>query len=110
MSRGLRTGRCMVSCLFALLLISCSLLILTPYSRDVMTSVEVMFRYALAPGETEMAAMGQFNDVYGIRRVRMNEKQKTILIEYDATRLTDTSVEKLLRSAGIDIREKLALA
>lgn len=75
-----------------------------------MTSVEVMFRYGMPPGETEMSAMAQFNDVYGIRRVRMNEKEKTILIEYDATRLTDTSVEKLLRSAGLDIREKLALA
>jgi hypothetical protein len=75
-----------------------------------MTSVEVMFRYGLPPGEPEMAAMGQFNDVYGIRRVRMNEKEKTILIEYDATRLDETAVEKLLRSAGIDVREKLALA
>lgn len=75
-----------------------------------MTSVEVMFRYGLPPGETEMTAMGQFNDVYGIRRVRMNEKEKTMLIEYDATRLSETAVEKLLRSAGIDIREKLALA
>jgi hypothetical protein len=75
-----------------------------------MTSVEVMFRYGLPPGETEMAAMGQFNDVYGIRRVQMKEKEKTILIEYDATRLNETAVEKLLRSAGIDIREKLALA
>ncbi len=75
-----------------------------------MTSVEVMFRYGMVPGETEMAAMGQFNDVYGVRRVRMNEKEKTILIEYDATRLDETAVEKLLRSAGIDIREKLALA
>ena len=75
-----------------------------------MTSVEVLFRYGMPPGETEMAAMGQFNDVYGIRRVRMNEKEKTILVEYDATRLNETAVERLLRSAGIDIREKLALA
>jgi hypothetical protein len=75
-----------------------------------MTSVEVMFRYGMPPGETEMAAMAQFNDVYGIRRVRMNEREKTILIEYDATRLNETAVERLLRSAGLDIREKLALA
>jgi hypothetical protein len=75
-----------------------------------MTSVEVLFRYGLPPGESEMAAMAQFNDVYGIRRVWMNEKEKTILIEFDATRLTDTAVERLLRSAGIDVREKLALA
>lgn len=75
-----------------------------------MTTVEVLFRYGLPPEESQMGAMAQFNDVYGIRRVRMNEKEKTILIEYDATRLTETAVENLLRSAGLDIREKLALA
>jgi len=75
-----------------------------------MTSVEVRFRYGMTPGEAEMAAMSQFNDVYGIRRVRMNEKEKTVLVEYDATRLNETTVENLLRSAGLDIREKLALA
>lgn len=75
-----------------------------------MTSVDVMFRYGLPPGETQMAALAQFNDVYGIRRVRINEKDRTILIEYDATRLNETSVEKLLRSAGLDIRERLTLA
>ena len=72
--------------------------------------MEVLFHYGLPPGENEMAAMAQFNDVYGIRRVRINEKEKNILIEYDATRLDETAVEKLLRSAGIDVREKLALA
>ena len=75
-----------------------------------MTSVEVLFRYGLPPGETEMSALAQFNDVYGIRRVRLKEREKTILVEYDATRLTEAAVENLLRSAGLDIREKLALA
>jgi hypothetical protein len=75
-----------------------------------MTTVEVQFRYGMPPGESEMAAMAQFNNVYGIRRVWINEKEKTVLIEYDATRLMDTGVEKLLRSAGIDVRERLTLA
>lgn len=75
-----------------------------------MTSVDVRFRYGMPPGEAEMNAMAQFNDVYGIRRVKMNEPEKTILVEYDATRLNEDAVEKLLRSAGLDIQEKLALA
>ena len=36
-------------------------------------------------------------------------RERTIRVEYDATRLNESSVEKLLRSAGLDIREKLAL-
>jgi hypothetical protein len=75
-----------------------------------MTAVEVLFRYEMSPGEMEMTALGQVSDVYGIRRVRFSELERTVRVEYDATRLNESSVEKLLRSAGFDIREKLALA
>ena len=74
-----------------------------------MTTVEVLFRYGMPPQEKQMAALGLTSDVYGIRRVQFNEQQRTIRIEYDATRLNDATVEKLLRSAGFDIREKSAL-
>jgi len=30
-------------------------------------------------------------------------------VEYDATRLNESTVENLLRSAGFDVRERLAL-
>jgi len=56
-----------------------------------------------------MAALGLTSDVYGIRRLQCNERERTIRIEYDATRLNEASVEKLLRSAGFDIRERPAL-
>jgi len=75
-----------------------------------MTMLEVMFRYGLPPGEKEMAALGKMNDVYGMRRMQINEHDRTIRIEYDATRLDDSAVEKLLRDAGVDVRERLALA
>ena len=75
-----------------------------------MTMFEVMFRYGMPPGETEMSALGKMNDVYGIRRMRINQSERTIRIEYDATRLNDEAVEKLLRDAGVDVREKMVLA
>jgi hypothetical protein len=74
-----------------------------------MTTVEVLFRYSMPPGEKEMSAMGQMNDVYGIRRVRFNEPERTIRVEYDATRLNDAMVENLLRQAGLDVQERVAL-
>jgi hypothetical protein len=74
-----------------------------------MTAVEVLFRYGMPPGETEMGALGQMSDVYGIRRVRFNQQERTIRVEYDATRLNESTVEKLLRSAGFDVKERLAL-
>ena len=75
-----------------------------------MTPVDVLFRYGMSPGEGEMGALGQLSDVYGIRRIHFQEAERTILVEYDATRLNESSVEKLLRSAGFDIRERLAPA
>ena len=75
-----------------------------------MTTVEVLFRYGMTPGESEMGALGQLSDVYGIRRVQFQEGERTIRVEYDATRLNESSVEKLLRSAGFDIRERPTLA
>jgi hypothetical protein len=74
-----------------------------------MTTVEVLFRYGMPPGEREMGALGQVSDVYGIRRVRFDEQLRTIRVEYDATRLNESTVENLLRSAGFDVQERLAL-
>jgi hypothetical protein len=74
-----------------------------------MTLVDVLFRYGLPPHERVMSAYGQLSDVYGIRRLQLNEADRTIRVEYDATRLTEAKVEGLLRAAGFDITEKLAL-
>ncbi len=74
-----------------------------------MTAVEVLFRYGMPPGEKEMNALGQISDVYGIRRVQFDETERQIRVEYDATRLNEATVENLLRQAGFDLREKMAL-
>ncbi len=74
-----------------------------------MTAVDVLFRYRGQPSESVMTALGQLSDVYGIRKLRLEEADHTIRVEYDATRLNEAKVERLLRSAGFDITEKLAL-
>jgi len=74
-----------------------------------MTAVEVLFRYGMPPTENQMGALGLLSDVYGIRRLQFDEQQRSIRVEYDATRLNESTVEKLLRNAGVDIRERLAL-
>ena len=43
-----------------------------------------------------MGALGQMSDVYGIRRVRFDEEERTIRVEYDATRLNESTVEKVV--------------
>jgi hypothetical protein len=75
-----------------------------------MTQMEVAYRYAGPPSESAMRAVDSIREVYGIRHLRFNEKEQTVRVEYDASRFKEPVVAALLRGAGIDILERLALA
>jgi hypothetical protein len=74
-----------------------------------MTQLDVAFRYGTPPGENELRALTYAREVYGIRKIDFDEEQNTVRVEYDATRLNDDSVAAILRRAGMDLREKVAL-
>lgn len=75
-----------------------------------MTYLDVSFNYGALPGENELRAIDSMREVYGIRRVVFNAKQHTVSVEFDASRMNQDAVAKLLRQAGIDVREPVALA
>jgi selenocysteine lyase/cysteine desulfurase len=75
-----------------------------------MTYVDVVFNYGSLPGESELRAIDTMRDVYGIRLVQFDNKRRIVRVEFDASRMKQDSVAKLLRSAGIDVREPVALA
>ena len=75
-----------------------------------MTAIEVAFKYEKQPGPAELRALDSVREVYGIRKMWFQEADKSIRVEYDRTRLNDDSVAKLLRMAGLDLKEKLVLA
>jgi len=68
-----------------------------------------MYRYGAPPAEAAMMALNRVREVYGIRRVQFNEAEKTVRVEYDATRLTEPIVHQLLRRSGIEIVERVSL-
>jgi hypothetical protein len=74
-----------------------------------MTYLDVLFRYGATPGETELRAIDGMREVYGVRRVQFNERERTVRVEFDASRLKADSIAKLLRQAGVDVREQIAL-
>jgi hypothetical protein len=57
-----------------------------------------------------MRGVDRLWEVYGIRRIRFDEQECTVRVEYDATRFDDSMVAALLRRAGVDLREQLVLA
>jgi hypothetical protein len=75
-----------------------------------MTYLEVVFRYGAAPGENELRAIDSMREVYGVRRLQFNDQERTVRVEFDASRLKADAVAKLLRQAGVDVREQLLLA
>ena len=77
--------------------------------KDRMTSVDVVFKYLYPPTENVMRAMDNVREVYGIRRIRFQEAERTIRVEYDATRLNQDTVAALLRRTGLELGEKLQL-
>ena len=75
-----------------------------------MTYLDIVFRYGAAPGENELRAIDGMREVYGIRRVQFNEGERTVRVEFDASRLKADGVSRLLREAGVDVRDRLTLA
>jgi hypothetical protein len=77
---------------------------------NAMTYLDVAFNYGAIPGENELRAIDSMREVYGIRRVQFNAKEHTVQVEFDASRMKQDAVAKLLRQAGIDVREPVVLA
>ena len=75
-----------------------------------MTYLEVAYRYQTPPGEAELRAIDSLRDVYGIQRILFNEKERIVRAVFDASRFKADGIAKLLREAGIDVQEQLALA
>jgi len=72
-----------------------------------MTYLEVTYRYQTPPGEAELRAIDSVREVYGIQCIQFNEKERTVRVLFDASRLKGDSVAKLLRQAGIDVQDQL---
>jgi len=75
-----------------------------------MTYLDVVFRYGAAPGEKELRAIDGMREVYGVRRVQFNDQERTVRVEFDASRLKADGIAGLLRQAGVDVRGPFALA
>jgi len=74
-----------------------------------MTTMDILFRYGTQPSEAVLSALSGAREVYGIRRLQFDRTRQTVLVEYDATRLTGAVVASLMRRAGLDVTEELSL-
>ncbi len=75
-----------------------------------MTTVDVVFRYAAPPTEAVSLALANTREVYGIRRLTFDHNARKVTVEYDATRLNNSTVAQLVRRAGLQVVEELPFA
>jgi hypothetical protein len=74
-----------------------------------MTQLDVVYRYGLPPTESAIRALAKVREVYGVRRMQFDESNKTVRVEYDASRLTEPVIHQLLRRAGLDVVETVPM-
>ena len=74
-----------------------------------MTQLDVLYRYGIPPTEAVALALPRLREVYGIRKLHLDERASTVRIEYDASRLTEPVIHQLLRRAGLDIVETMPM-
>lgn len=74
-----------------------------------MTYLDVTYRYRQKLTAPVLSRLADLRGYYGIVRLRIDEEQQRLCVEYDASRLKETDVLRLLRLAGVPIVEKIEL-
>jgi hypothetical protein len=72
-----------------------------------MTTVVVNFKYQGELGSAVARRLGESFTHLGFRKIAVNEREQTITIEYDATRMDENGVAANLRKLGVPITEKV---
>ena len=72
-----------------------------------MTLVEVTYELQSPLGTEELLRLGEFANTYGLRRFRVDDANRQISFEYDASRLRETEVAHALRLARIAVTRKV---
>ena len=57
-----------------------------------------------------MRALDSVREVYGVRQISFDTKERIVRVEFDASRFKEPVIAGLLREAGLDVEERVALA
>ena len=73
-----------------------------------MTTVVAVFQYQGTLGIKQARNLGESCTHLGVRKIVVNEQERTMAVEYDATRMDQNGVAALLRRWGIPLSEPAA--
>jgi len=72
-----------------------------------MTLVEVTYELQSPLSDDQLRHLGEFANIYGLRRFRLDDSRKQLSFEYDASRLRETQVAHALGQARIAVARRL---
>ena len=72
-----------------------------------MTLVEVTYDLPSPLRPEQLLALSAIANTYGLRRFHVDEHRNRIVLEYDASRLTESDVAKVLRGARIPVSRRV---
>jgi len=72
-----------------------------------MTLVEITYELQAPVSLEQLSRLGAFANTYGLRRFRVDDQNKQVSFEYDASRLRETQVAHVLGQAGIAVTRKV---
>ena len=74
-----------------------------------MTKVQLEYDLVRPLTDHDAMAVGDVHSQYGIERVQLAPSLDRLLVEYDASRLSEKDVEAVLQRFGLPIRRKWAM-
>ncbi|MBS1841274.1 MAG: hypothetical protein JSS69_07335 [Acidobacteria bacterium] len=72
-----------------------------------MTLLEAKFELQSPLTHTQLRSLGEFANTYGLRRFSIDDSKLQLSFEYDASRLRETQVTRVLGNAGIPILRRV---
>jgi len=72
-----------------------------------MTLVEITYELQSPLSLEQMSRLEGFANTYGLRRFHVDEQNKQVSFEYDASRLRETQVAHVLGQAGIAVTRRV---
>lgn len=73
-----------------------------------MTTVVAVFGFQGSLTIEQARRLGESYTTLGVRNIQVNEKERKIAIEYDATRMDYNGVAAMLRGLGVPITEAVS--
>jgi hypothetical protein len=71
-----------------------------------MTKVQARYEILRPPDDTFLEAIGRAHGIYGLLRLQIAPDSRTLLVDFDASRLTLADLDRAMLQEGLPLRRE----